>query len=199
MVCGHTRSQSLNQLRHLVFTAPEPIRVRFKDRPQIGLIKEAAARCAHIQDVHRARQTMRSERRGSNRARHGHLRVIANRTTATLAPGQSRRPDPFLWSLAFEDIRPTTAYLPRSEPVAGSDSRGRACIEQAPILTSFRLQKRIALERGSRLNRNGLLGRNHVRTLPGQRLFDDLPERCLHVNRTDVPVTLEPFGDLVDS
>jgi transposase len=26
-----------------VFTAPEPIRVRFKDRPQIGLVKEAAA------------------------------------------------------------------------------------------------------------------------------------------------------------
>jgi transposase len=37
------RSQSLNQMRHLVFCAPEPIRVRFKDRPQIGLIKEAAA------------------------------------------------------------------------------------------------------------------------------------------------------------
>lgn len=37
------RSQSLNQLRHLVFTAPESIRVRFKDRPQIGLVKEAAA------------------------------------------------------------------------------------------------------------------------------------------------------------
>ena len=28
------RIQSLNQLRHLVFTAPEEIRVRFKDRPQ---------------------------------------------------------------------------------------------------------------------------------------------------------------------
>ncbi len=37
------RSQSLNQLRHLVFCAPEPIRTRFKDRPQIGLVKEAAA------------------------------------------------------------------------------------------------------------------------------------------------------------
>ncbi len=37
------RSQTLNQLRHLVFTAPEPIRARFKDRPQIGLVKEAAA------------------------------------------------------------------------------------------------------------------------------------------------------------
>jgi transposase len=37
------RSQTLSQLRHLVFTAPEPIRVRFKDRPQIGLVKEAAA------------------------------------------------------------------------------------------------------------------------------------------------------------
>jgi len=37
------RAQSLNQLRHLVFTAPESIRTRFKDRPQTGLVKEAAA------------------------------------------------------------------------------------------------------------------------------------------------------------
>ena len=36
------RIQSLNQLRHLVFCAPEEIRVRFKDRPKIGLITEAA-------------------------------------------------------------------------------------------------------------------------------------------------------------
>jgi transposase len=36
------RIQSLNQLRHLVFTAPEEIRVRFKDRPKAGLISEAA-------------------------------------------------------------------------------------------------------------------------------------------------------------
>ena len=36
------RIQSLNQLRHLVFTAPEEIRVRFKDRPKTGLITEAA-------------------------------------------------------------------------------------------------------------------------------------------------------------
>ena len=36
------RIQSLNQLRHLVFTAPEKIRVRFKDRPKTGLISEAA-------------------------------------------------------------------------------------------------------------------------------------------------------------
>ena len=36
------RIQTLNQLRHLVFTAPEPIRVRFKDRPKTGLISEAA-------------------------------------------------------------------------------------------------------------------------------------------------------------
>ncbi len=36
------RIQSLNQLRHLVFTAPEPIRVRFKDRAKTGLITEAA-------------------------------------------------------------------------------------------------------------------------------------------------------------
>jgi len=36
------RIQSLNQLRHLVFTAPEEIRVRFKDRYKTGLITEAA-------------------------------------------------------------------------------------------------------------------------------------------------------------
>ena len=36
------RIQSLNQLRHLVFCAPEEIRVRFKDRPKAGLITEAA-------------------------------------------------------------------------------------------------------------------------------------------------------------
>ncbi len=36
------RIQSLNQLRHLVFTAPEPIRVRYKDRYKTGLVTEAA-------------------------------------------------------------------------------------------------------------------------------------------------------------
>ncbi len=36
------RIQSLNQLRHLVFTAPEPIRARFKDRYKTGLVTEAA-------------------------------------------------------------------------------------------------------------------------------------------------------------
>jgi transposase len=36
------RIQTLNQLRHLVFTAPEPIRVRFKDRYKRGLVTEAA-------------------------------------------------------------------------------------------------------------------------------------------------------------
>jgi len=36
------RIQSLNQLRHLVFTAPESIRVRFKDRYKTGLVTEAA-------------------------------------------------------------------------------------------------------------------------------------------------------------
>ena len=36
------RIQSLNQLRHLVFCAPEPIRDRFKDRPKAGLVREAA-------------------------------------------------------------------------------------------------------------------------------------------------------------
>ena len=36
------RIQSLNQLRHLVFCAPEPIRARFKDRYKTGLVAEAA-------------------------------------------------------------------------------------------------------------------------------------------------------------
>lgn len=36
------RIQTLNQLRHLVFCAPEEIRARFKDRPKTGLITEAA-------------------------------------------------------------------------------------------------------------------------------------------------------------
>jgi transposase len=36
------RIQTLNQLRHLVFCAPEPIRVRFKDRYKTGLVTEAA-------------------------------------------------------------------------------------------------------------------------------------------------------------
>jgi transposase len=36
------RIQTLNQLRHLVFTAPEPIQVRFKDRYKTGLVSEAA-------------------------------------------------------------------------------------------------------------------------------------------------------------
>jgi len=36
------RIQTLNQLRHLVLCAPEPIRVRFKDRYQTGLVTEAA-------------------------------------------------------------------------------------------------------------------------------------------------------------
>jgi len=36
------RIQTLNQLRHLVFTAPETIRVRFKDRYKTGLVTEAA-------------------------------------------------------------------------------------------------------------------------------------------------------------
>ena len=36
------RIGTLNQLRHLVFTAPEPIRVRYKDRYKTGLVAEAA-------------------------------------------------------------------------------------------------------------------------------------------------------------
>ena len=36
------RIQSLNQIRHVVFCAPEPIRARFKDRHKTGLVTEAA-------------------------------------------------------------------------------------------------------------------------------------------------------------
>ncbi len=36
------RIQTLNQLRHVVFCAPEPIRARFKDRYKTGLVSEAA-------------------------------------------------------------------------------------------------------------------------------------------------------------
>jgi transposase len=36
------RIQTLNQLRHLIFTGPEEIRDRFKDRPKTGLITEVA-------------------------------------------------------------------------------------------------------------------------------------------------------------
>ncbi len=36
------RIQTLNQLRHLVLCAPEPIRIRFKDRYKTSLVTEAA-------------------------------------------------------------------------------------------------------------------------------------------------------------
>lgn len=36
------RIDTLNQLRHLVFTGPEAIRARFKDRPKTGLVTEVA-------------------------------------------------------------------------------------------------------------------------------------------------------------
>jgi tRNA A37 N6-isopentenylltransferase MiaA len=36
------RIQTLNQLRHVIFCAPEPIRSRFKDRYKTGLVSEVA-------------------------------------------------------------------------------------------------------------------------------------------------------------
>ena len=36
------RIETLNQLRHLIFTGPEEIRSRFKDRPKTGLVTEVA-------------------------------------------------------------------------------------------------------------------------------------------------------------
>ena len=37
------RNQTLNQLRQIVFTAPDEVRARFKDRYKTGLVSEAAA------------------------------------------------------------------------------------------------------------------------------------------------------------
>jgi uncharacterized protein (DUF2461 family) len=37
------RNQTLNQLRQVVFTSPDEIRARFKDRYKTGLVSEAAA------------------------------------------------------------------------------------------------------------------------------------------------------------
>jgi transposase len=36
------RIETLNQLRHLIFTAPDAVRSRFKDRPKTGLVTEVA-------------------------------------------------------------------------------------------------------------------------------------------------------------
>ena len=36
------RNQTLNQLRQIVFTGPDEVRARFKDRPKTGLVSEAA-------------------------------------------------------------------------------------------------------------------------------------------------------------
>ena len=36
------RNQTLNQLRQIVFTAPDEVRARFKDRYKTGLVSEAA-------------------------------------------------------------------------------------------------------------------------------------------------------------
>jgi transposase len=36
------RIETLNQLRHLIFTGPEEVRARFKDRPKTGLVTEVA-------------------------------------------------------------------------------------------------------------------------------------------------------------
>ncbi|NIA26119.1 MAG: hypothetical protein GWP04_11205 [Gammaproteobacteria bacterium] len=37
------RTATLNQLRHIVLTAPDEVRVRFKGRVKAGLVSEAAA------------------------------------------------------------------------------------------------------------------------------------------------------------
>ena len=49
------RIQTLNQLRHLVFTAPEEIRIRYKYRFQSGLVTEAANMRPRMGSVRRLR------------------------------------------------------------------------------------------------------------------------------------------------
>ncbi|MCH8984149.1 MAG: transposase [Acidobacteria bacterium] len=49
------RIQTLNQLRHLVFTAPEEIRIRYKNRYQTGLVTEAANMRPRMGSVRRLR------------------------------------------------------------------------------------------------------------------------------------------------
>ena len=49
------RIQTLNQLRHLVFTAPEEIRTRYKNRYKTGLVTEAANMRPRMGSVRRLR------------------------------------------------------------------------------------------------------------------------------------------------
>jgi transposase len=96
------RIQTLNQLRHLVFCAPEPIRVRFKDRYKTGLVTEAAAMRPRkgsnpvefttntvIRSLARRIQGLNAEMRAIDQA----LVVLINETAPTLLELYGAGPD----------------------------------------------------------------------------------------------------------
>jgi transposase len=96
------RIQTLNQLRHLVFCAPEPIRVRFKDRYKRGLVTEAAAMRPRkgsdpvefttntvIRSLARRIQGLNAEMRAIDQA----LVVLINQTAPTLLELYGAGPD----------------------------------------------------------------------------------------------------------
>jgi transposase len=96
------RIQTLNQLRHLVFCAPEPIRVRFKDRYKTGLVTEAAAMRPRkgsdpvefttntvIRSLARRIQGLNAEMRAIDQA----LVVLINQTAPTLLELYGAGPD----------------------------------------------------------------------------------------------------------
>ena len=96
------RIQTLNQLRHLVFCAPEPIRVRFKDRYKTGLVTEAAAMRPRkgsdpvefttntvIRSLARRIQGLNAEMRAIDRS----LVVLINQTAPTLLELYGAGPD----------------------------------------------------------------------------------------------------------
>jgi transposase len=96
------RIQTLNQLRHLVFCAPEPIRVRFKDRYKTRLVTEAAAMRPRkgsdpvefttntvIRSLARRIQGLNAEMRAIDQA----LVVLINQTAPTLLELYGAGPD----------------------------------------------------------------------------------------------------------
>jgi transposase len=96
------RIQTLNQLRHLVFCAPEPIRVRFKDRYKTGLVTEDAGMRPRkssdpvefttntvIRSLARRIQGLNAEMRAIDQA----LVVLINETAPTLLELYGAGPD----------------------------------------------------------------------------------------------------------
>jgi transposase len=153
------RIQSLNQLRHLVFTAPEPIRVRFKDRYKAGLVTEAANMRPHqgsnpvmfttnivIRDLARRVKALNAEMRNIDRM----LTALIEETAPSL--------------LELYGLGPDTAA---SLLVAAGDNPERLHSEQAwahmcgvtPIAASSGKVTRYRLNRGGDRNANAALYR----------------------------------------